>query len=79
MTQRERAITSTAAAAEATIRREAEANNEQPWDATAENVRIAVEGAAQSRFDESWSWKQFATAVTRRVEEGCEVRRGAWS
>lgn len=74
------AQTFTAAKVASRIRREAEANNEEPWQATRENVRGAIEDIPGSgQVEVSGNCVRWINAVARIVEESIGVRRGTWS
>jgi hypothetical protein len=78
-TQRQRAVFRVTCAASGIIQREADANEEHPWEATRKRVHTAIEEAAQGRFDTSWDWRRFRNEVVRQIEGTFEVRPGWWS
>lgn len=82
MTPRQRTVVRIATQAARTIRSEADANGEQPHQATAARVRRAVDDvcstpegyAAASVFDTA----RFVGSCVREVEAQCGVRAGWW-
>lgn len=80
MTARERVIQSAAARACATIRREADANSEQPHEATPERVqRAAVDAVCTDPRVEQFNASRIIPAIVRNIEDSFQVRRGWWS